>query len=125
TLQVQIISPEHTDAFWAMAAKERIRTALRRPRIIAALDAVDVAIIEIRQAVKASFKDGGRVVSAASMDISFGTIANDVDPIPTGWVEAITYTSHFSDVDAQELPTSLQAVDAVIPEDFVVPPPGL
>lgn len=125
TLQVQIVSPEHTDAFWAMAATERIRTALCRPRIIDALDAVDVAVIEIRQALKTSFKDGGRVVSAASMDITFGTVANDVDPIPTGWIEAITYSSHFSDVDAEELPASLQAVDTVIPEFFVVPPPGL
>lgn len=125
TLQVQIESPEHTDAFWAMAHTERIRTALRRPRIIDALNDVDVAIIEIRQAVKASFKDGSRKVSAASMDITFGTVANDVDPIPTGWIEAITITSHLQDTDGIELPVSLQMVDEVIPEGFVVPPPGL
>jgi hypothetical protein len=121
TLQVQAIVPEHTDAFWAIAATERIRTGLRRPSTIAALDDVDVAIIDILPAIKASFKDNGRVVSCASLDVIFGTSATDIDPIPVGWIETITYSSHISDVDGVELPPSLQVTDFEVTSNNATP----
>jgi hypothetical protein len=103
TLQVQAIVPEHTDELWAMAALERLRTRIRRPGSLTELLAVGVALIEDRQAVKVSFKDAGRWVSAANMDLVLAVVVNDVDPVPMNWIERIELTSHLThapDVDA-------------------------
>jgi len=121
TLQVRAEVPEHTDVHWAMAATERIRTGLRRPSSIAALDDVDVALIRIEAANKVSFKDAGRVVSAAVMDVIFGTSATDIDPIPVGWIEKIAYSSEISDVDGALLPASLQVTDQEVDANQATP----
>lgn len=104
TLQVQIICPDHTDERWAMAAASRIQTRINRPRILARLDAVDVAVYSIGAAKKASFKDGGRVVSCALLDIMMGTVVNDTDDVPAGWIQYAILTGHLQDTSGVELP---------------------
>jgi hypothetical protein len=121
TLQVQALVPEHTDGQWAMAATERIRTRLLRPRISEKLLTVGVALIEIRPANKVSFKDNGRVVSSATMDIIFATVVNDVDPVPSGWIEAIHYTSHIEDGSGAELPVPPNVTAQLVPSDWTPP----
>jgi hypothetical protein len=97
TLQVQVIVPEHTDDQWAMAVTERIRTRVRRPRHLDRLLDVDVDVRRILAAQKASFKDGGRVVSAAMLDIICGTVVNDADPIPVNWIQYVVVSGEISD----------------------------
>lgn len=104
TLQVQVICPEHTDERWAMAAASRIQTRINRPRILTRLDAVGVAVYSIGAAKKASFKDGGRVVSCALIDIMMGTVVNDTDDIPAGWIQYAVLTGHLQDTSGAELP---------------------
>jgi hypothetical protein len=115
TLQVQAIVPEHTDVQWAMAATERIRTRICRTRVTDYLIDNDISIIDIKQAVKTSFRDNGRVVSCASMDFILGTVVNDDDPIPTGWIQQITVTSDIVDVDGLTLPSPPNVEDEPIP----------
>lgn len=115
TLQVQVIFPNHTDEQWAFAVTERIRTRLMRPRIIARLHAVDVAVHRVQQAVKVSFKDHGRIVSAANMDVMMGTVVNDTDDIPAGWIQYVVATGHLQDTSGDELPSPPNWTDHEIP----------
>jgi hypothetical protein len=113
TLQVQAIVPENTDEHWAMASLERIRMRLRRPGIIDRLLALDVALIGIGDAIKHSFRDQGRIVSAATMDVVFGATASEDDPIAAGWIQYIVISSHLN--DGTELPAGMQMVDVEVP----------
>lgn len=116
TLQVQIICPEHTDEQWAMAATERIRTRLFRPRILDRLLAVDVAVHRVGDAIKANFKERAHVVSAATVDVFMGTVVNDGDPIPVGIIEYVVATGHVKDADGVELPSPPNWTNHEIPE---------
>lgn len=115
TLQVQIICPEHTDEVWAMAATERIRTRVMRPRIQDRLLDVDVAVQRIGNATKGSFKDGRRVVSAAMLDIFMGTVVNDADPIPMNWIQYVVATGLLQGADGVQLPAPPNWLDHEIP----------
>lgn len=112
-LQVQAVVPERTDSQWAMVTLERVRMRLRRPRVLNQLLDLDVSLIRIDDAIKASFKDGGRVLSAANMDIVFGAVASEDDPIPAGWVQYLVISSQVK--DGTELQPTLQLVNAEVP----------
>lgn len=117
TLSVEVLFIEHTDAMWAFAVTERIRTRIWRQTSLDLLDSVNVAIIDVRAAnkFKPAVKDRGRVVSAASFDVIFGACISDPDPTPMGWIERIGLTSHISDVDGVELPIPPNYVNKIIP----------
>ncbi len=103
-LQVEVHVPAQTDDFWAFAVTERIRTRIRRPSIIRQLSAVEVAFIRMTEAVKTSYTDSGRVVSAAVLNVTFGTVANDIDTTAGGWIEFVELTGHLQDTSGVELP---------------------
>jgi hypothetical protein len=119
TLQVQAIVPAHTDDQWSMATLERVRMRLRRPRIIDRLLDLDVALIRIDDAVKASIKDRGRVVSVSVMDVVFGAVAHEDDPVPMGWVQYLVISSHLK--EGTELEPALQLVSAEVPTIPTIP----
>lgn len=115
TLQVQAVVPEHTDEHWAMAAMSRIQTRIRRPAVIEELLGLDVGIIDVGKAVKISFKDGGRVVSSATMDIVFSMVAYDQeDTVAAGWIQYLVMSSHLS--DGTLLADGQQMVNVEIPD---------
>lgn len=115
TLQVQAVVPEHTDEHWAMAAMSRIQTRIRRPAVIEELLGLDVGIIDVGKAVKISFKDGGRVVSSATMDIVFSMVAYDQeDTVAAGWIQYLVMSSHLS--DGTLLAAGQQMVNVEIPD---------
>lgn len=113
-LQIQATTPEFTDTVHAFQATERIRTRIGRPRIIQRLLDADIAIQRIGPALPTPFKDKGRVVDCATMELTLGTVVNDDDPVPAGWIEKIVVTSHASDVDGTQLEPPLQMVDEEI-----------
>lgn len=115
-LQLQAIVPEHTDEQWAMATLERIRMRLRKPSNIETLLALDVSLIRIEDAIKSNFRASGRIVSAGTMDVVFGAVANEDDPIPAGWIQYLVISSHLRDLDGTELPPALQLVNAETPK---------
>jgi hypothetical protein len=115
-LQLQVIFPEHTDERWAFAVTERIRTRLRRSRIIDALYAVNVSIVSIGNSIKVSFLDRGRVVSAATMDITCATVAIDTDDQSGGWIDYVVLDSHYQETAGVDLPNpALNYTDLEIP----------
>jgi len=115
TLQIQAIVPEHTDEQWAMASMERIRMRLETPKISDQLEAVEVAVIDIGPSLPASFIDKGRLMSSATMDVVFGMVANEDDPIPANWIQYLVISSHVRDIDGTELPTGQQMVNVEVP----------
>lgn len=115
TLQVQALVPEQTDEQWCMATLERVRMRLRRPRVLEQLLDVDVALISCGPAIPVQFKDKGRVFSSGTMDVVFGAVANEDDPISSGWIQYLVISSHVQNNDGIELPTGQQMVDVQIP----------
>jgi hypothetical protein len=113
TLQLQAVVPEHTDEQWAMATLERIRMRLRRPRIIERLLDLDVSLIGIGDAIDSPFRDRGRVVSAATMEVFLGAVANEDDPIPSNWIQYLVISSRLS--EGTTLPPGQQMVDVEVP----------
>lgn len=113
TLQVQAIVPAQTDAQWAMATLERIRMRLDSPAISDRLDAVEVALIDVGDAVEASFPDRGRMASCGTMDVQLGMVANEDDPLPSNWIQYLVISSHL--YEGTELPTDLQMVNVEVP----------
>lgn len=115
TLQLQAIVPQRTDLSWAMASLERIRMRLGRPRVLERLLEVDVSVIEKRDAVKATFKDQGHVVSGGLMEVVLGATASEDDPVPAGWIQHVVISSHLLDLDDTELPPAQQMVNVEVP----------
>ena len=117
TLQVQIVCPSHTDDAWAMSATERIRTRIRRPRILDRLLDVGVSVRRIGNAVKMPpFKDNGRAVNMANLDVFLGTVVNDADPIPVGVIDYVVASGHLRDSNGTELPSPPNWTNNEIPE---------
>jgi hypothetical protein len=121
TLQAQAIVPEHTDEQWAMATMERVRMRLRKPSIIERLLDLEVSLIEIRDAIAVNgVKDRGRLLSVATMEIVFGAVANEDDPIAAGWIQYLVISSHLKE-GSTELAPSVQLVNAEVPTIPVAP----
>lgn len=115
-VQASVPVPADPDAQLAFAATERIRTRIRRPRIIQQLLDAEIAFHKCGPALPTPYKDGDRVVDCATLDITFGTVVNDEDPIPASWIESVVVTSHIQDTDGTQLPASLQQVAKQIPD---------
>jgi hypothetical protein len=113
TLLLQAIVPEHTDEQWGMAAMERIRMRLRRPRIIDRLLDLEVSLIDIGDAIDGPLRDRGRIVSGATMEVFLGAVANEDDPIPANWIQYLVISSHLA--EGTELPAGQQMVNVEVP----------
>lgn len=104
-LQVQARVLEHEDDLWAMQTLERLRTRLQWRSSLDALLAVNVALVEVRQAIKASATYDKRVWSIANMDVVLASSVNDANPIPVGWIEHVNLEAKIRGVDGEVLAT--------------------
>jgi hypothetical protein len=116
-LQVQSRCTEYEDdgSIWCMQTLERIRTRLRRPSSLAALDAVGCSLIKLERAIDVSFKSDQHIWSAGNLDVVLGCAVNDTDPVPAGWIERIELTSHFQN-NGVDIPSPPNVTADVIPE---------
>lgn len=114
TLQVQAVVLDHTDEIWAMQTLERIRTRLCWTRSLDALLAVNVSLVDILPAIKASKTIEKRVVSIGNMDVIFAAAVNDRDPVPIGWLERIVLSSRLTE-GGELLPSPPNVTDETIP----------
>lgn len=113
TLRLETNASEVSDAQWALSILERIRTRLRRRRIVRELLQLNVGIISILAATDISSKSTQHTQSRAVMDLLLTMVASDRDPIPTGWIAGVTITSKLEDVDGQLLPTPPNSTDTI------------
>jgi hypothetical protein len=100
---------------WCWTITERLRTSIRRSRNRAALEALNVALVNIGPAVDASFKFEKRRVNAAVCDFFFSTAFCDDDPIKVGWIERIELTSLIRGVDDVLLASPPNITEELIP----------
>lgn len=105
TLNLRCDAMQNTDAGFAFAMLERVRTRIRRGASIAALDAVEVALIRAEAARNISSKRDQHILSQATMDLIFGTVASDDNPVPVGWIETIVFSTKIQNVDGVLLPS--------------------
>lgn len=117
TLQVQALAiAGGVNADFAMAITERARTRLTSRRIRDRLLDVDVDVRGCGPSIFLARRDGQRMVTSATMDVVFGCVASEADPVPQGLVQYVVVTSHLSDADAVELPSPPNWTNNEIPE---------
>jgi hypothetical protein len=112
-VEVRVESHDHTEneSRWCWSMTERIRTRLRRQRSLDALQAVNVAMLDIGPATDVSLTYDKRRVNAAVLDVSFYAAFSDADPVPLNWFARVLLTS---DVDESGEPPNV--TDLSIPE---------
>ena len=115
TIQVQAHVVERTDDLFCMVPLDRLRSALRKTENLAKLHEQEIALIRITDSVKGNYKDGGRVMSAGSMDVIMYAAFDDLSSIPGSWIEKVVYTSHFEDVDGVELEVPPNVLNQQVP----------
>lgn len=116
TLQVQALAMAGgVNSDWAIAITERTRTRLMSRRIVDRLLDLDLDVIGCGPSVFLSHRDGGRMLTSATMDVMFGCTASEDDPIPAGWLQYLVISSHLRDIDDTELPPALQMVNVGVP----------
>jgi len=113
TLRLEVNSSEVDDSQWALSILERIRTRLRRRRVIRSLLDLNVGIISILAAIDISAKASQRVQSRAVMDLLLTMVSSDEDPVTVGWIAGVEITSKLQDVDGQLLPTPPNYTDTI------------
>lgn len=121
TLQIRSITTERKNDLWSIPALERIRDGLAWQSSIDVLADVGVSVISVGDALKRPFKDEGRWVNSALLDVIFAAGDVTVDPQALDWIEAVGVSSHIKDQTGVELPASLQMIDEVIPDTFTPP----
>jgi len=57
----------------------RLRTRLRRPDVLAILQAEDVALVAVEGTLAADYEDDGRIISASFTDLRLATVELDTD----------------------------------------------
>lgn len=104
TLNLQCEATEISDSQWAMSVLERIRTRLRRQRIIDALLDLNVGIVRILATTDISAKRQQHTLSRANLDVILTLVSCDADPVTTGWISSVVITNELHDVDGTVLP---------------------
>jgi hypothetical protein len=113
TLRLEVHASQVSDQQWSLSILERIGTRLARRRVIDALLALNVGIIDIGASTDISAKKDQHVQSRAIMDLKLTMVATDRDPIPTGWVQSVVITSELQDTDGTLLPTPPNYTDTI------------
>lgn len=103
-IECRIETYKNTDANWAFATIERIRTRLNRPSSHAALEAFNFALVDTGPAVALPMQVKGANWSAAAMECTFGTRFMDVERETFNWIARVDITSRVQDTGGQELP---------------------
>jgi len=106
TLNVKVTVAEEQDSRWAFSVIERIRTRLYFSRSFNRMLEVGVDITDVLNGTDATFTSDKVRWSCATLDVVMTAVVNEVDTIPTGWIERIIWTSHIQDggVDLPEPP---------------------
>lgn len=97
-VNVQAEVTEDTDSKFAIATLERVRTRIRRPDVLDALEDVNVALIEAGTTQNISAAFDKRIWSIASLDVTFCAAVND-DGLtngsgPVGWIERVVISTN-------------------------------
>jgi hypothetical protein len=121
TLQCRVESHFHdqdddVQAGWCWTMTERLRTSIRRTRNREALEALNIALVDIAPATDVSLTFDKRRINAAVVDFFLQTAFSDADPIPLGWIERILLTSQVKDVIGEAIQPPLTFTDKSIPE---------
>jgi hypothetical protein len=121
TLQCRVESHFHdqdddVQAGWCWTMTERLRTSIRRTRNREALQALNIALVDISPATDTSLTFEKRRINAAVVDFFLQTAFSDADPIPLGWIERILLTSQIKDVVGETIQPPLTFADRSIPE---------
>ena len=120
TLQVRVESHFHgeeetPESAWCWTMIERLRTSIRRSRNRAALEALNVSLVDILQANDATFTFDKRRANAAVCEFVMMTAVCDTDPVLPGWIEHVELTSLIKGVDGELLPEPPNFTDEIVP----------
>lgn len=106
TLNVRVESMDQSDALWAWATIERIRTRLDRLTSHARLRTVGLAFVRTMAATALPAPRDRRILSIASMDVLLCAAFEDTDLSGAlSWIERVEITGKASGEDGQEMPS--------------------
>jgi hypothetical protein len=118
TLEVRVESTDHGEAEdparWCWSMMERIRMRLYWQSSLAALLAVNIALVRIEAAQDATYSFDKRRVNACVMDVILAAGFTDEGEV-IGWIERIELTSHFQDAAGDDLDEPPNATSDIIP----------
>jgi len=114
-LSVKVESYRNTNALWCFSTIERIRTRLRRPSSLAALDAINFALVNTGPSVPVPTARANREWSVASMDVTFGTRFEDAENAAFGWISTVIVTPQAQGTDGATLPDAINKEQTIGP----------
>jgi hypothetical protein len=114
-LRVEAIGTENTDSDHALHVIEQVRGRLWRRRTLDTLVAVGIGLVSAGPALDTTYKDGGRMVTRATLDVTLLVAASDVDTIKTGVIEHVELTTQIKGQDGATLPSPPNVTDDTIP----------
>jgi hypothetical protein len=120
TVHVYVESFSQRPEDFAVKHLERLRGALRFPRLMKMIREVGLALVDVSPTVVSDYAVDERVISRASFDVRFNAAFNLIDEADQeagDYIERIELTSHVENVDGSELPQALQLHEEAIPPD--------
>lgn len=115
TLNAQAWVLAEEDGFFAHSVLDRVRTRSDMESSRARLLAVNVDLTDCSAIRDMTATHEKRAFNIASCDFTMNAAINDVDPIPTGWIERVILTSHEQDAPGHDVPDSLRTIEEVLP----------
>lgn len=97
TITIRVESFNNTDKTWAFQTIEKIRTRLRRPASIAALNVLELSIVEFGNAIPVSLPRDRREWSVAEMDVTFEHSICDAEDTSPNRITSVEVTSQIRD----------------------------
>lgn len=114
TLNLQVTTQDSSDVSWGLAILERVRSRMRRRSVIDQLLALNIAIARIGTTTDISRKQDAHIQSRGNLDIVLTMVSSDADPVPTGWIAILEFSSAIQDVDGTTLPVPPNVTNVVI-----------
>lgn len=117
TILVRVEVDNQTPGADAYTLQSRLHTRLQRPTVLAALRAVNVALVNLGPAVDAEYRVDGRDVSAWAQEIRFSTVEQEVDAQSSGdYIKHVDLSSDtLKGADGEDLPDQMDKIVPPLP----------
>ena len=96
TFSIRCQSYDHTDGRTAHQIVEQVRDRIRRRSSLAALNAVECALIRREASTELPTEYDQHLVSDAQLDLILAAAVTEADPAKDTWIETFGYTGTYS-----------------------------
>lgn len=109
SLQIDIEVDDQRPGVNAGAISSRARTRLHWPRLLAMLDAVELAVAGVGQVLVTDYEFDGRLISRRTVDVRLHAVARETDPAgTTSYIATVNPTASITNPAGVALPAPIQ-----------------